>query len=87
MIFLACIILLEIIFLCFYIIILILEKLEIEKINTQINKKISYILDYNIVIFILIVIFLILTLCLLVDYSSFIYIVLKFKNNIFELIR
>ena len=39
MIFLAPIIVLEIIFLCFYIIILILEKLEIEKINTQTNKK------------------------------------------------
>lgn len=67
MIFLAPIIVLEIFFLCFYIIVLILEKLEIEKINTQTNKKTSYILDYIIANSIIILMFLILTLCLVAD--------------------
>jgi len=67
MIFLAPIIVLEIIFLCFYIIILILEKLEIEKINTQTNKKRSYILDYIIANSIIILMFLIITLCLVAN--------------------
>ena len=67
MIFLAPIIVFEIFFLCFYIIILILEKLEIEKINTQTNKKTSYILDYIIANSIIILMFLILTLCLVAD--------------------
>lgn len=67
MIFLAPIIVLEIIFLCFYIIILILEKLEIEKINTQTNKKQAIIIDYIIANSIIILMFLILTLCLVAD--------------------
>ena len=67
MIFLAPIIVLEIFFLCFYIIILILEKLEIEKINTQTNKKQAIIIDYIIANSIIILMFLILTLCLVAD--------------------
>lgn len=67
MIFLAPIIVLEIIFLCFYIIILILEKLEIEKINTQTNKKRAIIIEYIIANSIIILMFLILTLCLVAD--------------------
>lgn len=65
--FLAPIIVLEIIFLCFYIIILILEKLEIEKINTQTNKKQAIIIEYIIANSIIILMFLILTLCLVAD--------------------
>ena len=56
---------------CFYIIMLIFDKLETEKKKNP-NKKTSYIVDYMIISILL-------TVCLLVDYSSLLY---AFKHSV-----